>query len=857
MSHLLRFLSIRYWLRHRGAFFLAVLGVALGITVFVAVQVANYSVLASFAASLNAVSGKANLQIRGGANGLPEEVFVRLKQKNDPRIQAAAPLLARTLYSPTLKTTLLVLGVDLFSEIDFRAYDFRTDSGATTTGPPGRFLTDPRAIVISRQLAERHNLKPGSKLEIYSGVERKRFEVYAVLDGEAMGQAYGGDFAILDIAAAQEAFSELGRLARIDLIVDEAQLDAVARDLKAMLPADATVQRPAQRGEQVSAMLSAFQLNLTALSCIAVFVGAFLIYNAVASAVVRRRPEAGILRAVGASRSQLRQLFLTEAALIGFVGSVVGLLIGILLARFALQAVSTTVSALYIAVKARSIMVPTWLWWSAPSGGTVLAVLAAWPAAQEAATTSPRAAMQRVTLHQSTQRFAGLMAAVGAALLALAWLLCQPFLSGRTPLAGFAAAFCTLTGFALFTPLFTMWGSRLAQRVLAKLPGVEGTLAASYLQRALNRSSLVIAALMVSLSMMIGLGVMVGSFRETVGHWVSTTINADLFVAPATGFSGDPGAGLPGEVVKYVTTLPEVRMHDTVRNAETEVHGKPVVILANTIPAIKTGDRVIRFLETVEGDTAARQSFLENKAILVSERFQTLLGVHAGDTLTLDSPSGPVGFFVAGVFYDYNPNTIMYMPQPLYRKYWRDYQLDALAVYLKPGASADEVKRKLDERFGAHYQLSVLLNRDLRKDVFDTFDQTFAVTYALQLIAIIVAIIGIFDTLISLLLERSRELATLRAMGASARQIRKMIFIEFGLIGLFAWLIAVASGLCLAWELIYVINRQFFGWTIQWTLSPAVLWQALALSLLASLGAGVLPARGATRRDVATALQTE
>jgi len=857
MSHLLRFLSIRYWLRHRGAFFLAVLGVALGITVFVAVQVANYSVLASFSASLDAVSGKANLQIRGGANGLPEATFVRLKQKRDKRILAATPLLARTLYSPTLKTTLLVLGVDIFSEADFRDYEFNTGDAEVAKGQPGRFLTDPTAIVISRELAQRHGLKPGSTLEVYAGVERKRFKVYALLVGDAMGKAYGGDFAILDIAAAQEAFSELGRLARIDLRVDEAQLDAVAHDLKAILPADATVQRPAQRGAQVSAMLSAFQLNLTALSCIAVFVGAFLIYNAIASAVVRRRPEAGILRAVGASRGQLRRLFLVEAAFIGFIGSVAGLLIGILLARFALQAVSTTVSALYIAVKARAVIVPFWLWWSAPLGGTILAVLAAWPAAQEAATTSPRAAMQRATLHQSTERFALPFAGFGAFCLALAWLLCQPFLSERTPLAGFAAAFFTLTGFAFMTPLFTKLGSRLAQRGLAKLPGVEGALAASYLQRALNRSSLVIAALMVSLSMMIGLGVMVGSFRATVADWVSTTINADIFVAPATGFSDDPGAGLPPEVVHYMTILPAVRLHDTLRNAETEVKGQPVSILANTIPAIATGDRIIRFVETANGDEAAKRSFLDNKGVLISERFQTLLGYRAGDTLTLNTPAGPVGFFIAGVFYDYNPSTVMYMPQPLYRKFWRDFQIDGLALYLKPGASEDAIKRQFDEKFGARYQLMILPNRELRREVFDTFDQTFAVTYALQLIAIIVAVIGIFDTLISLLLERSRELATLRAMGASARQIRKMIFIEFGLIGVFAWLIGVAAGLCLAWELIYVINRQFFGWTIQWTLQPIVLWQALALSLIASLGAGIVPARNAIRRNVAEALQTE
>jgi putative ABC transport system permease protein len=145
----------------------------------------------------------------------------------------------------------------------------------------------------------------------------------------------------------------------------------------------------------------------------------------------------------------------------------------------------------------------------------------------------------------------------------------------------------------------------------------------------------------------------------------------------------------------------------------------------------------------------------------------------------------------------------------------------------------------------------------IRDSVFQTFDQTFAVTYALQLIAVIVAAIGIFDTLIALLLERGRELATLRAVGASSTQIQKMTFIEFGLIGIFAWFIGSVAGICLAWQLITVINRQFFGWTIQMTLPPQVFAQALALALLAAIGSGILPARAAARRNIAEALQLE
>jgi putative ABC transport system permease protein len=233
--------------------------------------------------------------------------------------------------------------------------------------------------------------------------------------------------------------------------------------------------------------------------------------------------------------------------------------------------VSTTVSSLYLAVRAREIFVPSWLWWGAPLGGTLLAVFASLPAAWEAANTSPRAAMQRATLHHTTTRFAWPLAAGGLFTLLIAFALCHPSISGRTVFAGFVASFFTLGGFALLTPILTLWGGALAQRVGGAIVGITGTMAGSYLQRALNRSSLVIAALMVSLAMAIGMSLMVLSFRYTVADWVDTTISADLYIAPATGFSGDLGPGLPADVVQYARALPNLRSIDTIRNIKTQI----------------------------------------------------------------------------------------------------------------------------------------------------------------------------------------------------------------------------------------------------------------------------------------------
>lgn len=861
---LARFLSLRYWLRHRGAFFLSMIGIALGIAVFVAIQVANYSVLSSFGATLDAVTGKANLQIVGGHNGLPDELLARIRAKDDPRIQASAPLLTQTRYSPTLKSSLLILGIDVFSEPEFRDYGLKNQEGAPVnrdeSAPPTvvGFLTDPRAIALSRSLAQRHNLKLGSEVLVYSGAQRLKFKVVRILEGDDAGKAFGGDFALLDIAAAQEAFSKLGHIDQIDFIVDENQIAALTTELKKLAPPDAIVQRPAQRGSQVRDILAAFQLNLSALSCISLFVGAFLIYNAIAISVVRRRVEVGTLRALGASRGQLLRLFLAESAAIGLVGSIIGFGLGLLLARYTLAAVSTTVSELYIAVRARQQVIPAWLWWGAPLGGTVLSVISAIPPALEAANTSPRAALQRGTFHQTATRAVFPMALAGVASLLFALFLCQPWINKESTFAGFAATFFTLGGFALFAPLVTLRGGRLVYHFAGKLFGIEVSLAGSYLQRALGRSSLVIAALMVSLAMSIGMSVMVRSFRTTVATWIDSTISADLYIAPATGFSGEQGPGLPREVIDYARSLPQLRTLEVLRNVKAQIGNFPVRVAANELPGLKTGERHVRFLETVKGEAATRRDYETSSGVLVSERFKSLTGLGAGKTFTLNTPSGPREFFIDGVFYDYTPDEcLIYMPRSQYIRYWHDTALDTLALYLEPGTSASAIENQFQRRFSERYQLTMLQNAGIRATVMRTFDQTFAVTYALQLIAIIVAAVGIFDTLLALLLERARELATLRSLGASGKQIMKMTLIEFLLIGVFAWGIGMAAGLCVAWQFIYVINRQFFGWTIEWTLPVSTIWQSLLLALLAALGSGWLPARAAARRHIADSLQTE
>ena len=895
---LLKFLSWRYWRRHWGGFLLSALGVALGIAVFVAIQVANYSVLRAFDASLDAITGRANLQITGGEHGLPEAVYTKLVLRDDPRLEAASPLVARTLFSPTLKRSVLIQGIDPFAELAFRdlapeesgapdaqphiAADARgfagTSNEAVTKGVPGpsneglqtapsrtspyvRLLTEPRTIAVSQSLAQRAHLHLGSRLQFYSGARTLNFNVGVILTGATTGRAFGGDFAVLDIASAQEAFGMVGKLSGISLRAEESDLPALTAELKVLVPGDAEVARPASRGAEVAGLLRAFQINLSALSCIAVFVGAFLIYNAIAMAVVRRRHEVGILRATGTPEGTLTAMFLVEAGGIGLVGGALGLGLGLLMARFALKAVATTVSQLYIAVRASEIYVPAWLPLAAIVGGGILATLAALPAAHEGARVSPREAISKAAPHHASARGVPRLALVGVLLLVLGVVLCLPPIARVSIFAGFVASFCSLAGFALLCPTVAYVAGEAVQRVGARGglgSSVELLLAGQYLRRAIGRSGLAVAALSVALAMSIGMALMVRSFRDTVAGWVNTTITADMYVTVAGGFASSAGPGLPPDVVQYVRTLPQVRLADTIRGTTVTLKGQQVRLAASEMPALATGDRPMQFLQTARGAQAARTDFVTGKALLVSERFKNLVGPGAGGTMTVDTPRGPRTYPIAGVFADYTPDQCMvYLPKALYVRDWGDRAVDGVGLYVRKGTNINTLRDSIERHFADRYTLTLVPNGELRQSVFETFDQTFQVTYALQFIAVLVAGIGVFDTLLALLLERGREIAALRAIGASRAQILRGTLWEFSLIGILAWGVGILSGGALAAQLIYVINRQFFGWSIAPSLPLAPLLSALALALGAALVAGGLPALRAASRPLADALQQE
>jgi putative ABC transport system permease protein len=842
---------LRYIAQHRLLALLNVASVALGVAVYLAIQIANHSANRAFAASIDLVAGKAHLQVTAPTGTLRDEVLPLAARQ--PGIVAATPLVRGLLTLPQFPGEYLdLIGVDVFTDEAFRTFELTNFHGEDFDLP--RWLGGADTIAISEEFARAHHLQTGSPLDVQVNGKAKRLTIGFVV---RMTGSLAGDphLAAMDLGWAQELLGRRGFLDAIELRVESPGRAAqVAARLRELLPPDAIVAAPAQRGEQVQKMLAGFELNLAAMSLVSLLVGMFLINNTISASVVRRRSEIGILRSLGATRATVRWLFLGEAIVLGTFGIALGLLAGVFLAKALIGTVSATISSLYVLLSVRELSISPWIWLSAILLGFASVLAAAWLPARAAARMDPvRALHAGEMIERAASLSSGWLVCAITSLLLAALL---SFLALRTGPAwlGFGSAFFVLTGFSLLAPHATARFSRAMSGLLRASRGnfPLPRLAAENLSRSLMRNSVTIAALAASVAMTVGVAVMVFSFRQTVAAWVEQTLIADLFIAPASNEIVGPTSFMPPETIRFLETDPAIEAVDTFRETQLPFRGRTI-----DLGVVRGSNRRnLRFLHG-SNDPIMRR-FYRERCVLISESFSRRFRVREGEEITLPTPAGAQQFPVAGIFYDYTRDQgIIFLSAANFRQFWNDDRVTSVAVYLKGGSSADALAARFRQRFSVQGEFAIYSNRLLRSRIFEIFDQTFAVTYVLRTIAIVVAVAGIFFTLTTLVTERSRELAVLRAIGASAAQIRRLLLWESAMLGVLASGIGLAAGLCLALVLTGVINRAFFGWTIQ----LAFPWRSLAWTPLwiigAAIVAGWLPAARAGRLVIADAVRSE
>ncbi len=821
-------LILRPLIRERLRTALTVFAVALGVAVVVAIDLAGAAAAGSFRSSLESLAGRSDLNL-SSIGGIDERVFARLSELPYP-IQFR-PYIDDFARIESTGATVPLAGLDLLGEGDL---PFGADGGGG--------LNDPGDLSRSIWVGPRIGVPAGSKIRLTLNDRSREYTVRGVLKLQGLARYTEDDLIVMDIAAAQEALGKIGRLDRIAVTLPRgADLAEWEQRLRGMVPGDVSIERPGARSEENQKMLSAFRWNLRVLSYISLVVGAFLIYNTIGVSVVRRRAEIGVLRALGATRAGVLGAFLAEAAFFGLTGSLAGLLLGRLMAEGAVRLLASTVQSLYVSSRPAPIEFTPASMLLGVATGLGVALLSALAPAREATNISPTEAMargfreHRARVHWRRDLLASAAFALGAAAASR-----LPPIEGK-PVFGYVATFLLIAASALATPALVLVMSRLVRLAC----GVELVLAARSLAASLNRTSVLVGALATAVAMMASVGIMVGSFRQTVVLWMNTQLRADLYVRPA----GRNGAGqhptLDPRLADRIEQLPGVDAVDRFRAYEISFRGLPCTLAGGESAIVKRFGR-LRFLSG-EDRNRILDELPRGDYVLASEPLANKHGLHPGDAITLPLAGAQRRFQILGVYYDYSSERgLIVLDRSILLKYLPDRAPSNLAVYVRPGADPEQVRREIEGAAGG-YNVLIEPNSRLRAEAIRTFDRTFAITYALEAVAILVAVMGIAGALLALVIDRRRELGLLRFLGASAIQIRRLLFFEAGLLGLLANALGLGLGAVLSLILIFVINKQSFGWTIQFHWPAALLAAGLTLVYAATVLAAWLPARTAAR----------
>ena len=831
---------------------ITILGVAVGVAVFLSIRLANEQTMMSFTESVDLVLGRADAVIRAEGMEFDETHFENLHVLR--KQIKAYPVIEGYGIESTSGEVVEIIGTDLLQDSGIRDFSLKTKEKDLKGLLP--LIMDPAGVILPEKFIPNVQFKAGSSLKFLIKGKEKELKVNAVLENKGIGKALNGNFALMDIAAAQNVFEKFGRLDRIDIqFLQPTKFDAMQKKISALLPGHLQVERPQRKSQQVEKMLRAFQYNLTALSFVALLVALYLIYNMIALSVVRRRVEIGTLRALGATPTLIAIIFFLEAGIIGAIGSIFGIGLGYYFAQFSLDAISLTVNNLYAPSYVTEInfqwqeMGPYFLL------GVILSFISALIPAWDAAKTPPTAVMRRGSYDLKLFRGSRQLNFLAGAVILLAGFCTQLPPVRQFPYFGFLSVFLIILGLSMLSPAALLWTRNKSHNFFKNMMGGEGLLACKNLSQNVGRNALAVSSLAIAFMMVISMSIMVHSFRQTVIVWIDQTLKADLFVRVAGGRDIDYQHTLPSDPIQKLKSISGVAAIDQFRAIDISYNNLPVVLATGDFSVLsKFGNLIIKSgLPTTE----LSQNMVGNDRVIVSEAFSLKHRVSVGDILNLQTLNGRTKFEVSAVYFDYSRERgYIILDRTTFLKYYKENQINSFVIYLNDKSKLNQVRKEVLKTLNEH-RLIIRSNTELKKQVLEVFDKTFAITYSLEIIAILVAVLGLFNTLVSLILERKREIGILRFIGAFTRQIKRMILIEAGILGLIGSAMGLVAGVVVSYILIFVINKQSFGWTIQVHFPYIFILLLVAFSWGVSVLAGLYPARLAQELNPKEAVRVE
>ena len=803
----------------RSLYLLTIFGVALGVASFLSVQIINCSALATFRGALKAVGSDADLTIQSRILALDENIFPDVLSISG--IVRAWPTYELDVAVKDSGGLLLdVVGVDLLAPVPW--------SWKGNRGKISQALIQPGWIAITPQLARAQGWSVGDQLQVSCGPRQAQLFIGALVDFTQTSALASTKLAIMDISQAQGLLGQPGKIHQIHVKSEHKDLSKLKARLESILGPSVQVLTPKQRENEAAGLLKAFRLNLTALSLISLLVGIFVVYTSSQSLLVRRRRELGVLRSLGATRSQVLALVLAEVSIVGALGVLLGVGLGYWVARTNMDTVSATLTQLYILKEIESLQVPLLLYVLAAIVGIGAALAGAIIPTLDLALSNPKSLLSIRVMHEKRMHLVFPLFMIGMAVLIAAgsWFW---FLARDWQPAGFVLGVALLVALPFFTPILV--------RMITSLPMVGFGIGFGFnsLATRLGTITFPVASLAIAVSMMIGVTLMTSSFRQTLGMWIQTSIQADIYVQSKSWRGRGDETGLGAELVSKLTSMEDILAVDRLRKFPV-FSGNQRIFLVGVEASLPLGESRFPLLEGNPRNTFRK---LEEGSVLVGETLAKKRNLGIGDSLPLSTPNGEVELNIAAIYYDYSPGQgLAVVDLDTMENLYGPGSIHSLALYLKPGRDNEEVLNRLKTQYMGQ-PVMFRSNLRLREEILEIFDETFAVTRLLQGMSLLIAVAGIILTLLILAREQTSELAVYRSIGAQRSQLFRF-FLGKGLgLGVSGLALGLCGGIALAAILVFIINRAYFGWTIQihwpWVLILIQVGTILGATVLASL----------------------
>jgi putative ABC transport system permease protein len=838
---LLRPLARRPW-----RFVVTVLGVATGVAAVISTVAASRAAIASFTEGIEEVAGAARLEVtRPG--GFPEDLLGRLRPVADEAL--IVPVVEENVLLVELEDGVRLLGVDFLLDAQLRPViddGQRHDVETTLLG---------FGALISRQLLTRLGASVGDSLTVSADGRPRSIVVAAAFDAEGLSAVWER-VVLMDVAAAQEILGRVGRLDRIELRPRRAvDLDDLRARTAGLLPPDVGVAEPSERRRFAEQMLASLRFNLAALSAISILVGSVLVATTLATSVVQRRYEVSLLRSLGASRRRVATVVLVEALAIGAIGGALGVGSGFVGARLALASVRFTVASVVRGIPASDIRFDPGL---ALVGGLVAVITALGAAVLpllEATSIPPLQGLRSIAPKRMGRRMrlktAGILllialAAIGLTRAPAVWDL---------PVAALAAALLVMSTLLVGSGLLLDSLARLGHLPLSRARTVSLRLASAALSAGRRRAAWAAGSVAVAVALAVAIATMVSSFRSTVEGWTEAGMRADVWVRPLAAATGVWVGRLDPQVVSIAEELFGTDSVDPFYSVTISYEGRPVSFAGAAFDVVQHFGSVPfpgRDSAAVFSEAYRRQ------AAVVNEPFANRFGVREGDRLRVELPGGVLEREVAGVFRDYSrSHGLIVVDRQDFLRHFPEVGPDDMALFLPPDVDAAAARKEMVDAVRGRFLVEALLNRELKGAVLRAFDRTFAITTAMYLVAAVVAVVAVATVLLTLVGERRRELATVRAIGGSKRQLTVLVVAEAALLGTAAAAAGTVAGLLVGVILVKIVNLQSFGWSLELVLPWGSLLKMTAWVIGACVLAGLLPAMAAVRLQPAVVLREE